>query len=126
MNSIYNMKKKSNLYFLVISLLFGFTQPIPSLQASAGDRDHHFELQEVRKKNEKDTAITRQIRKEIKDSNWLSNKAKKMRITTADGRVTLKGDVRSRSEENFIISSARTAAGPMNVVNRISVGIDVD
>src|ERR1035437_3832817 len=73
------------------------------------------------KSNKGDTEITRLIRRELMKDSDLSTYGHNVKIITADGTVTLKGPVRSRSEENRILKCARSVAGVSNVINEMAI-----
>jgi hyperosmotically inducible periplasmic protein len=68
-----------------------------------------------------DTEITRRIREEVMSKSNLSLYAKNVKIITVNGKVTLKGPVRSEDEQQMILQYANAVAKPENVVNEMSV-----
>lgn len=68
-----------------------------------------------------DVEITRKIRKMITDKNDLSIYARNVKIITREGRVVLKGPVRSEAERRFIEDTAVTVAGSNNVASGIEI-----
>ena len=85
------------------------------------DRSQDELTSDQQKSNKSDSEITRLIRRDLmKDSN-LSTYAHNVKIITADGSVTLKGPVRSRSEANRILKCARSVAGASNVINEMAI-----
>ena len=73
------------------------------------------------KANAKDTQITARIRKDIMKEKNLSTYAQNIKIITINGKVTLKGPVRSMAEENSILKHAHSVAGASNVINEIAI-----
>lgn len=74
------------------------------------------------KMNSSDQALTRQIRKAVIDDKSLSTYAHNVKIISRDGKVTLRGPVRSDEEKQAIASLAAQAAGdPNNVDNQLTV-----
>ena len=68
-----------------------------------------------------DLEITRAIRQSVmKDSN-LSTYVHNVKIITQDGKVTLKGPVRSEQEKSIIAQKAKMVAGPKNVQDQLEV-----
>jgi hyperosmotically inducible periplasmic protein len=61
--------------------------------------------------SESDRRITQQIRQQIMKSNTLSFTAKNVKIITQDGRVTLRGPVKTEAERTTIEAAARRAVG---------------
>ena len=73
------------------------------------------------KMNPADRAITQKIRKALHDDNALSTYAHNVKIITQDGKVTLRGPVRSEDEKAAIEAKAVAVAGPGNVTNQLEV-----
>ena len=72
------------------------------------------------KMNSSDTEITRLIRKDIMAED-MSTYAHNIKVITMNGRVTLKGPVRSKDEKMLIWKHAVAVAGKANVVDQIRV-----
>lgn len=70
---------------------------------------------------ERDTELTRQIRREMMRASELSIYAQNVKVISRDGVVTLKGPVRSKAEVLRIARIAREIAGAENVRNRMDV-----
>ncbi|RZA27232.1 MAG: BON domain-containing protein [Proteobacteria bacterium] len=68
-----------------------------------------------------DIEITRKIRKTITDNKELSTYAHNVKIITREGRVVLKGPVRSEAERLTIEDTAVTVAGAGNVSSGIEI-----
>lgn len=68
-----------------------------------------------------DMKITRRIREEIMKEKELSAYAQNVKIITIDGKVTLKGPVRTGQEQSNILKHARLVAGPSNVIDQMAV-----
>lgn len=73
------------------------------------------------KMNPADRAITQKIRKSIHEDTTLSTYAHNVKIITQDGKVTLRGPVRSDDEKNVIQSKAVAVAGEENVTNNLTI-----
>jgi hyperosmotically inducible protein len=73
------------------------------------------------KMNPADRAITQKIRKVIHDDSSLSTYAHNIKIITQDGKVTLRGPVRSEDEKTNIETKALAVAGQGNVTNQLEV-----
>lgn len=71
--------------------------------------------------NAADLETTQQIRKAVVASDALSFKAKNVKIITANGKVTLRGPVKSAKERETIAAIARKVAGAANVDNQLEV-----
>jgi len=68
-----------------------------------------------------DREIMQNIRKSVVADKSLSTYAKNVKIVAANGKVTLKGPVRSTDESNNIEDKAIQIAGIGNVTNELSV-----
>lgn len=68
-----------------------------------------------------DTNLTAQIRQDIMKQGSLSTYAQNVKIITIDGKVTLKGPVRSVFERNSLLKHARARVGASNVINEMSI-----
>lgn len=73
------------------------------------------------KMNASDRAATQQIRKAIHDDTSLSTYAHNIKIITQDGKVTLRGPVRSEDEKNNLEAKAATVVGRDNVTDQLEV-----
>lgn len=73
------------------------------------------------KMNRTDMEITRLIRDDLMKNSDLSTYAHNIKIITVNGKVTVKGPVRSKKEVNSILNSAGLVAGASNVINQITV-----
>jgi hyperosmotically inducible protein len=71
--------------------------------------------------NEADRKITQQIRQAVTKDDSLSTSAQNVTIVTRDGKVTLRGAVKSESEKQKIADKAKQVAGVKNVENLIAV-----
>ena len=70
--------------------------------------------------NQKDISITAEIRKRVVDTEMSLN-AQNVKIITQDGKVTLRGPVKSEDEKTQIDKFAHEVAGPENVDNQLEV-----
>jgi hyperosmotically inducible protein len=73
------------------------------------------------KMNPADRAITQKIRAEIMKDKSLSTYAHNVKIITQDGKVTLKGPVRTQEEKAAVEEKATTVAGDGNVTSQIQI-----
>ena len=67
-----------------------------------------------------DIAITRNIRRAVVKDKSLSTAAHNVTIITKDGKVTLKGRVKSDSEKQAVESAAASVAGAGNVDDQLT------
>ena len=73
------------------------------------------------KMNASDTAIAQKIRKAIHDDTSLSTYAHNVKIIVQDGKVTLRGPVRSDDEKTNIQGKAVAVVGADNVTNSLEI-----
>jgi hyperosmotically inducible protein len=73
------------------------------------------------KMNPADRAISQKIRKAIHDDTTLSTYAHNIKVITRDGKVTLKGPVRSDEEKTAIEAKAVEVAGQDNVTDQLTI-----
>jgi hyperosmotically inducible protein len=73
------------------------------------------------KVNPADRAITQKIRKAVTDDKSLSTYAHNIKIIAQDGKVTLRGPVRSEDEKSNVYDKAVAVAGRDNVTNELAV-----
>jgi hyperosmotically inducible periplasmic protein len=68
-----------------------------------------------------DRAITQKIRKAIHEDNTLSVYGHNIKIITRDGKVTLRGPVRSQEDKSNIEAKAVAVAGQENVTDQLEI-----
>ena len=90
-------------------------------KANKGDSQKGATTADQQNMNASDREITRKIRSAIMDDKSLSTYAHNVKIVTQDGKVTLKGPVRTEKEKADIESKAGTVAGEANVTSEITV-----
>ena len=110
---------------LVGSLLAGplpQEQPAPdNSKANQGDASKGATTADQQKTNPADRETTRKIRSALMKDKSLSTYAHNIKIITQDGKVTLKGPVRSEDEKAAIEAKAATVAGADNVTDQLTV-----
>jgi hyperosmotically inducible periplasmic protein len=102
--------------------------PLPaqdSQQAPADNtkqnKDQTAPTADQQKMNPADRAITQKIRKAIHDDANLSTYAHNIKIITQDGKVTLRGPVRTGDEKNSLEAKAVGVVGQDNVTDLLEV-----
>ncbi len=73
------------------------------------------------KNNRDDRQLAQSIRKSIVDDKSLSSYAHNVKVIVQQGKVTLKGPVRSEDEKRAVVQKATDAAGAGNVVDELTV-----
>jgi ferritin-like metal-binding protein YciE len=116
----------------LVSLMFGVSlmaTPIPGYQDpqqtptdnTKQNKDQTNPTADQQKMNPADRALTQKIRKAIHQDSSLSTYAHNIKIITQDGKVTLRGPVRSEDEKTSIEAKAVAVAGQGNVTNQLEV-----
>jgi hypothetical protein len=114
------------------SLLFSVSltaTPIPGYQDpqqtppdnTRQNKDQTNPSADQQKMNPADRAITQKIRKAIHEDSTLSTYAHNVKIITQDGKVILRGPVRSEDEKSNIEAKAVAVAGQANVMNQLEI-----
>ena len=85
------------------------------------DRDKSSPTADRQKMNPTDRDLAKRIRSAITDDKSLSTYAHNIKIIAQDGKVTLKGPVRSEEEKSAIETKATEVAGAGNVINQLEV-----
>src|SRR4029077_513424 len=94
-------------------------QPAPD--NTKRNRDQTDPSADQQKMNPSDRAITQKIRKAIHEDNNLSTYAHNIKIITQDGKVTLRGPVRSEEEKTNLQAKAVAVAGEGNVTKDLEI-----
>ena len=84
------------------------------------DRDASAKTPIDQNENRKDIDVTAKIRKQVVDTKMSVN-AQNVKIITQDGRVTLRGPVKSMDEKTRVETIAREVAGAANVDSQLEV-----
>ncbi len=88
---------------------------------NARDRSDQTKTAGDQAENEADRTISQNIRKELSADDSLSTNGKNVKIITADGKVTLRGPVKSDAEKSAIAGKAQQVAGVKNVDNQLEI-----
>ena len=97
-------------------------QPAPdNSKTNKRDRDKNSPTADRQKMNATDRDLAKRIRASIVDDKSLSTYAHNVKIVAQDGKVTLKGPVRSEDEKNAIAAKATEIAGSGNVTDELEV-----
>jgi hyperosmotically inducible periplasmic protein len=112
--------------FLSASLVAGGVQqdqqPAPdNSKTNQGDASKGAMTAQQQKMDPADRNITKQIRSSIYKDKSLSTYAHNIKIITQDGRVTLKGPVRSADDKASIAAKAIAVVGADNVTDQLEV-----
>ena len=74
-----------------------------------------------RSENEADRKITQSIRQSLTADDTLSTNAKNVKVITTDGKVILRGPVKSDQEKSAIAAKVQQVAGVKNVDNQLEI-----
>ena len=97
-------------------------QPAPdNSKSNQGDASKGAVTAQQQKMDPADRNITKQIRSSIYKDKSLSTYAHNIKIITQDGKVTLKGPVRTEDEKAGIEAKAAAVVGADNVTNQLQV-----
>ncbi len=112
--------------FLSVSLIAGPVpqnpQPAPdNTKTNQGDASQGAVTADQQKMNSTDRNIAKQIRSAIYKDKSLSTYAHNIKIIAQDGKVTLKGPVRSEDEKANVEAKAAAVVGATNVTSQIEV-----
>jgi hyperosmotically inducible periplasmic protein len=93
----------------------------PAPDNTKKNKDQTSPTADQQKMNASDREITQKIRKAINEDKTLSTYAHNIKIITQDGKVTLRGPVRSEDERNNLQAKAVAVAGQENVTNQLEI-----
>jgi osmotically-inducible protein OsmY len=97
-------------------------QPAPdNTKTNKRDRDKSSPTADRQKMNATDRDLAKRTRSAIMEDKSLSTYAHNIKIVAQDGKVTLKGPVRSDEEKSAIEAKATEVAGAGNVINQLEV-----
>ena len=131
-----NFSKKLGFETLVLGacLLLGSSLPATGIRTqdaqqpaadnaknNKGDQSSGAMTADKQKMNPSDRDLTKKIRAALHADSTLSTYAHNVKIISQDGKVTLKGPVRSDDEKSAIEAKATEIAGTGNVTNQLTV-----
>ena len=126
------MRKTTFLIASALSAAVAFTAPYPASavqheKSKADDtkmnkqESNEEQSAEQQKEAKSDRETTRQIRRALTKNKSLSTYARNVKIITQDGKVTLKGPVRSEKEKTIVEKAATDVVGKESVSNEIEI-----
>ena len=95
--------------------------PADNTKTNQRDRSKGEATADQAKNNAADRETMQKIRKSLMDDKSLSTYAHNLKIIAQNGKVTLKGPVRSEAEKQTVEQKAAEIAGSGNVINELSV-----
>ena len=96
-------------------------QQSPAADNTKANKDKTSPTADQQKMNPADRELVKKIRASINSDKTLSTYAHNVKIISQDGKVTLRGPVRSEDEKAAIESKATAIAGPNSVTNMLDV-----
>lgn len=124
------MSTRNKLVPLVAVLVYSLAMPglglaqdthQPAPDNTKVNKDQSKPTADQQKMNPADRSIAQQIRKTIHQDTTLSTYAHNVKIISQDGKVTLRGPVRSEDEKSNVEAKAVAVAGQGNVTNELEV-----
>ena len=106
---------------LTAALVARYQQPQAVPDNMKRNKDQSEPTADQQKMNPADRAITQKIRKAIHQDKSLSTYAHNIKVITQNGKVTLRGPVRSEEEKNNLQAKAVAVAGAENVTSQLEV-----
>ena len=104
-----------------------FAQSAPdNTKVNKRDRAEGALTADQQKENAPDRELAKKIRAALTDDDTLSTYAQNIKIIVRDGKVTLKGPVRTAAEKTAVAAKAIEIAGKDHVVNSLSIAPDKD
>jgi osmotically-inducible protein OsmY len=85
------------------------------------DRSASEPTADQQKNNRSDLNVTREIRRSLTKDKSLSTNAHNVKIISQNGKVTLKGPVRSEEERAAVLTKAAQVAGKTNINDEMTV-----
>jgi osmotically-inducible protein OsmY len=86
-----------------------------------GDQNPSAMTADQQKNDRSDLDLTREIRRSLVQDKSLSTYAHNVKVIAQNGKVTLKGPVRSDDEKAAVIAKASQVAGQANINDQITV-----
>jgi hyperosmotically inducible periplasmic protein len=97
-------------------------QPAPdNSKINQADRHQSSVTADQQKMSPADRELTRKIRSAIMSDKSLSTYAHNVKIISREGKVTLKGPVRSDDEKAAVLNKASDIAGQQNVIDELQI-----
>jgi hyperosmotically inducible periplasmic protein len=114
-----DFSKVAMLAALAIGVVAGQDKPVQpdNTKMNKGDASKTAVTADKQKMNAGDRELTQKIRKEIVADKSLSTYAHNVKVVSQDGKVTLKGPVRSDDEKKAVVAKAVEVAGGTDKVD---------
>jgi hyperosmotically inducible periplasmic protein len=121
------MRATNWLRVFAVFVVMGSGAVIPAMQepdntkTNQRDRNKAEATADQAKNNVSDRDLMQKIRKSIVSDKSLSTYAHNVKVISMDGKVTLKGPVRSEEEKQSVETKAAEIAGAGNVTNQLTI-----
>jgi hyperosmotically inducible periplasmic protein len=115
------MNWKGPMWIGILAATLAVGQDADNSKTNQRDRDSAAVTADQQKNNKSDADLTKKIRQSIYSDKTLSTYAHNVKIVAQDGRVTLRGPVRSDAEKDQIQQKAAAIAGADAVTNQLEV-----
>ena len=99
----------------------GAHTPADNTKVNKRDRAKDAATADQQKENSSDREIAQKIRRALLDDKTLSTYAHNVKVIAQNGKVTLKGPVRTEEEKGIVEAKATEVAGEGHVINQMSV-----
>jgi hyperosmotically inducible protein len=100
--------------------------PADNTKVNERDRAPDAVTADQQKENSSDRDITQKIRRALVEDKTLSTYAHNVKVVAQDGRVTLKGPVRTADEKKAVEAKAAEVAGAGRVTNQLTIAPEKD
>jgi hyperosmotically inducible periplasmic protein len=115
--------------FLLTVFISAWAQDTPPKPATPGDNSKVNQRDQTKseptadqqKDNRSDLEITKEIRRSLTKDKSLSTYAHNVKVIAQNGKVTLKGPVRSDGEKSAVIAKAAQVAGEANINDEMTI-----
>jgi hyperosmotically inducible periplasmic protein len=95
--------------------------PADNTKVNQRDRAPDAVTADQQKENTSDRETTQKVRRALVEDKTLSTYAHNVKVVTQDGRVTLKGPVRTEDEKKAVEAKATEVAGAGRVTNQLTI-----
>jgi hyperosmotically inducible periplasmic protein len=95
--------------------------PADNTKVNQRDRAPDAVTADQQKENTSDREITQKIRRALVEDKTLSTYAHNVKVVAQDGRVTLKGPVRTEDEKKAVEAKATEVTGAGRVTNQLTI-----
>jgi hyperosmotically inducible protein len=106
---------------LTVSIGIGYVAAQQAPDNTGQNKDQTNPTADNQKMNPADREMTQKLRQSIYQDKTLSTYAHNIKIISHDGKVTIRGPVRSEDEKNNLQAKAVAVAGEGNVTNELQI-----